>query len=93
MRRLTALILILLLCGCAATATEEPQSDVLPETEEEVQEPVVEEERAEVITYAVEPFFCEDTALAEDGTELAAYRFDLPMLMGVWEDGTFIVEP
>lgn len=47
----------------------------------------------EPIRYQVELSTWTDTALAEDGTELAEYRFDLPVLTPVREDGTPVEEP
>ena len=91
MRTFIALALTLLLCGCAATAVVPVQNDAVPTAEEPApQEVLIPEERIE---YTVEQSTWTDTAAAEDGTELAAYRFDLPMLMAVREDGTVIVEP
>lgn len=94
MRKLIALILILLLSGCAAAAADdiinivpdEPVPETVPEAE-----PVLPEE--EEILYVVESSEWTDEALAEDGTQLAVYRFELPMLQAVKGDGTVITEP
>lgn len=89
MRKLIAFISTLLLCGCAATAMVNVQNDPLPtETRVQQAETLVEE----VIRYTVETVTWTDTATAEDDTELAAYRFDLPVLTPIREDGTAIVE-
>ena len=91
MRTFIALALTLLLCGCVATAVVPVQNDAVPTVEEPApQETLILEERIE---YAVEQSTWRDTAAAEDGTELAAYRFDLPVLTVVREDGTAITEP
>lgn len=89
MRKLTALILILLLCGCAATAVvsvpEPPVQEELP--------PVEGLPSQEVISYTVGMSVWTDEALTEDSTQLATYTFVLPELRAVREDGTVIVEP
>ena len=89
MRKLTALILILLLCGCAATAVvsvpEPPVQEELP--------PVEILPSQEVISYTVGMSVWTDEALTEDSTQLATYTFVLPELRAVREDGTVIVEP
>ena len=89
MRKLTALILILLLCGCAATAVvsvpEPPVQEELP--------PVEVLPSQEVISYTVGMSVWTDEALTEDSTQLATYTFVLPELRAVREDGTVIVEP
>lgn len=89
MRKLTALMLILLLCGCAATA-------VVSAPEPTVQEELPSVEilpSQEVISYTVGMSVWTDEALAEDGTQLATYAFMLPELRAVREDGAVIVEP
>lgn len=88
MRTLIALILTLLLCGCAATAMVNMQNEPAPAAEEPV-----ESLQEEVIRYTMVTATWKDTAAAEDGTELAAYRFELPVLTPVREDGTAIMEP
>ena len=89
MRKLTALILILLLCGCAATAVvsvpEPPVQEELP--------PVEVLPSQEVISYTGGMSVWTDEALTEDSTQLATYTFVLPELRAVREDGTVIVEP
>lgn len=88
MRKLLALILILLLCGCAATAVVNAPD--LPVPKEELPEELL--PLQEEICYTVETSVWTDEALAEDGTQLAGYRFDLPELKAVREDGTPITE-
>lgn len=90
MRTFIALILTLLLCGCAATALVDVQDDMLVVEEAESQTELISEEE---IRYEVELSTWTDTALAEDGTELAVYRFDLPVLTLTREDGSLIEEP
>lgn len=82
-------MLTLLLCGCAATAMVNVQSEPAAEDVEPQAELAAEEQ----INYTVELSTWTDTAVAEDGTELAVYRFDLPVLAPVREDGTVIKEP
>ena len=79
MRTLIALMLTLLLCGCAATAMVNVQSEPAAEDVEPQAELAAEEQ----INYTVELSTWTDTAVAEDGTELAVYRFDLPVLAPV----------
>ena len=91
MRTFIALILTLLLCGCAATALVNVQNETAPVAVETApQETLTPEEQ---IAYTVDLYTWTDTAAAENGTELATYRFDLPVLTAVREDGTVIVEP
>lgn len=95
MRRLTALILLLLLTACSAAApagTAPPQanSDMLTMIE---QSPLPQVEEEIVLSYRLEKTISEDTAETEDGIPLASYRFDLPVLQVVREDGTVVETP
>lgn len=88
MRKLTVLILILLLCGCAATAVVNAPAVPSAETEPAA-EPVLPEE----IRYRVDTASHTKEVFAADGTSLARYRFDLPELKVVREDKTTVTEP
>jgi hypothetical protein len=85
-------MLVLLLCGCGAAENanvpEEPAVDETIETEDVVQPP-----QETKFSYAVSTATWSDEVYAEDGTLLAAYRFALPELKAVREDGTPIAEP
>lgn len=95
MRKLIALILILLLCGCAAAPAAQVDDSPLPEEKvpspAPVVEPVLPEE--ERIDFVVGTTVYSDEALAEDGTLLATYTFKLPELKAVRADGTVITGP
>ena len=94
MRKLIALILILLLCGCAATAEGNIVDTPMPEEEKPEPPPAAESvPEEEAIRYTVSTTAWSDEACAEDGTVLAMYRFDLPELKAVREDGMPITEP
>ena len=93
MRKLIALMLILLLSGCAAAAVDDVINNAPEEPVQElVPEPEVVLPEEEKILYVVESSEWTDEALAEDGTRLATYWFDLPVLQAVKEDGTVITE-
>ena len=87
MRTLIALLLTLLLTGCgAATMTMVTGSPPPAASDPELEE-------SETVRYEVELAQWSDEAKAEDGTLLASYTFQLPVLTAVREDGTVIVEP
>ncbi len=86
MRTLIALLMTLLLTDCGAAAMtmvtgSQPPAASAPETE-----------AAEVVRFEVEKQLWSDEAETEDGTLLAAYTFQLPVLTAVREDGTPITE-
>ena len=86
MRTLIALLMTLLLIGCGASAMtmvtgSQPPTASAPEVE-----------TTEVIRFEVEKRLWSDEANAEDGTTLASYTFQLPVLTAVREDGTPITE-
>lgn len=86
MRTLIALLMTLLLTGCgAATMTmvagSPPPAASAPEAE-----------TSEAVRYTVELAEWSDEARAEDGTTLASYVFQLPVLTAVRADGTPITE-
>lgn len=89
MRKLLSLIWIFVLCGCAATAVVNAPNLPVPEAESPVELLILDEQ----VSYQVETAVWTDEALAGDGTRLAAYRFNLPELKAVREDGTVIAEP
>ena len=85
MRTLIALLLTLLLTGCGASAMtmvtgSPPPSAPAPE------------ENGGTVRYEVEVAQWSDEAQAEDGTTLASYTFQLPVLTAVREDGTPITD-
>ena len=86
MRTLIALLMTLLLTGCGASAMtmvtgSQPPAASAPEVE-----------TTEAIRFEVEKQLWSDEANAEDGTTLASYTFQLPVLTAVREDGTSISE-
>ena len=86
MRTLIALLMTLLLTGCGASAMtmvtgSQPPTASAPEVE-----------TTEAIRFEVEKQLWSDEANAEDGTTLASYTFQLPVLTAVREDGTSINE-
>lgn len=91
MRKLTVLILLLmLLTSCGAAPEAAPQQvnhDALP-----APVPAAAPVREEVLCYEVETEVYEDSAEAEDGTPLAGYRFTLPRLTVLHEDGSPVEE-
>ena len=86
MRTLIALLMTLLLTGCGASAMtmvtgSQPPAASAPEVE-----------ATEAIRFEVEKQLWSDEAETEDGTTLASYTFQLPVLTAVREDGTPITE-
>lgn len=86
MRTLIALLMTLLLTGCGASAMtmvtgSQPPAASAPEAE-----------TSEAVRYTVELAEWSDEARAEDGTTLASYVFQLPVLTAVRADGTPITE-
>lgn len=87
MRTLIALLSTLcLLCGCAAGDSTGPAAELRTLT---AQPP----EGEEHFTYTTIWDTCSSTACSEDGTELATYRFELPVLLAVRGDESVVVEP
>ena len=91
MRKLIALMLVLLLCGCAAEKDTPVQEEPAPEETTEAEIVVPPQEAA--LSYTVSTTTWSDEVYAEDGTLLAAYRFVLPELKAVREDGVPVAEP
>ena len=91
MRKWIALMLLVLLCGCSSVAdTDIPEEPVTEEITES--EPVVQPPQEPELSYTVSTTTWSDEVHAEDGTLLAAYRFVLPELKVVREDGTLVAE-
>lgn len=86
---LIALLLIVsLLPACAVASMAEVEDDALLPDPAQMVPPV-----QEVINYTVDFGVWEDEAQAGDGTTLASYRFQLPVLAVCREDGTAIEKP
>ena len=86
MRTLIALLMTLLLTGCGAASMTMVTGSPPPAVS------APELEVSETVRYTVELVAWSDEALAEDGTQLASYTFQLPVLTAVREDGTPITE-
>lgn len=86
MRTLIALLLTLLLTGCGAATMTMVTGSPPPAASNSEPEP------SGVIRYEVELAEWSDKAQAEDGTTLASYTFQLPVLTAVREDGTPITD-
>ena len=86
MRTLIALLMTLLLTGCGAATMTMVTGSPLPAASNPEPEP------SGVIRYEVELSERSDHAQAEDGTALASYTFQLPVLTAVREDGTPITD-
>ena len=83
-KRMIPLVLAALLvpAGCGAQP-----GDVVPQQTLQPATPIQEE-----LTYQVTARLWEDAALAEDGTMLASYSFDLPEMTVLGEDGAAVTE-
>jgi len=86
MRTLIALMLALLLTGCAATSMIQANKDAAPVSG------FLAEAQEKRIHYTVEIGEWCNEAQTEDGIPLAGYVFHLPVLMPVREDGTAVEE-
>ena len=91
MRKLIVLMLVLLLCGCAAEKDVPVQEETAPEEMTEAESVVPPQETK--LSYTVSTTTWSDEVYAEDGTLLADYRFALPELKAVREDGVPVAEP
>lgn len=90
MKRLLALVLVLLLTGCGTASAPEPPQVNSPPPPVTGQPALPEPE--ETFCYQVESYVSENAVFSDDGTPLAAYHFDLPALSVLREDGTVIEE-
>lgn len=87
MRR--AIIVLLMLGMLTACAGQAPGSVSTEELTPSIQESTVLSEAApQTVTFQVKTEVYEDTALADDGTELVTCRFEYPVLRACWRDGT-----
>lgn len=91
MEAIIALLLVIsTLTACAGKAPGQSQSS---EERAPLQENVVMSEAApENLNYQVDVVVYEDSATAEDGTELATCRFEYPVMTVCWPDGTPLEE-
>lgn len=85
-RAIIALLMLGMLTACAGQA---PGSVSTEELTPSIQESTVLSEAApQTVTFQVKTEVYEDTALADDGTELVTCRFEYPVLSASWRDGT-----
>lgn len=87
MRTLIALMMTLLLTGCAAASMVQVNN-----TAQTAAEPTVESAADQELRYTVTTGQWSDEAWTEDGIPLARYVFELPCLTAVREDGTAVTE-
>lgn len=87
MRTVLALMMTLLLTGCAAASMTMVENDPRPAEEALV------EAQEETVRYTVTIGEWSDEAQTEEGIPLAGYVFRLPVLTSVREDGTVIETP
>lgn len=85
MRVLIVFLMSLILTACSAAPAAKPEQDVPPP---ETEETVLPEESGETLRYETEMTCMEDALLAEDGTPLLTYAFQIPLLTVCREDGT-----
>ena len=85
-RAIIALLMLGMLTACAGQA---PGSVSTEELTPSIQESTVLSEAApQTVTFQVKTEVYQDTALADDGTELVTCRFEYPVLSASWRDGT-----
>ncbi len=87
-RILVFALAILMLTACSAAPPEVPveAAAAVPPVVTQAVQPLQEE----ILSFEVKTEVYEETAEAEDGTVLAAYRFDLPFLQVLREDGSVV---
>ena len=90
---MTMLIALVLTVGLLTSCSSAPLTDVKNAPAPRTPAPITETAPREDIGYRVTVELWEDTALAEDGTELVSYSFELPALSACREDGSVIEEP
>ena len=91
MEAIIALLLVIsTLTACAGKA---PAANQAAEETTPLQEHATLSEAApEALSYQVDLVTYEDTALADDGTELVTCRFQYPVMTVQWQDGTLLEE-
>ena len=91
MEAIIALLLVIsTLTACAGKAPDQSQPSEEPAHLQENE--VVSEAAPENLDYRVDVEVYENTAAAEDGTELATCRFEYPVMTVCWPDGTPLEE-
>ena len=87
MEAIIALLLVIsTLTACAGKAPDTlPMEDLEPSLEEDA---LVAEAAPGTLAFQIEMAVYEDSALFEDGTELAVCRFEYPVMTPCWKDGT-----
>lgn len=85
---ITLILAVAMLAGCSGG----PITNVQDAQTEFSAPAVILENRQEPITYTVEFETLEDSVIAEDGVELANYRFQIPKLTASREDGSVITQ-
>lgn len=89
---MTTLLALLLAMSMLAGCSSAPITDVKNAPAEIAAPALALEMELKTLTYGVELQTVEDSALAEDGTELAHYRFQLPVLSAYRKDGSRVVQ-
>lgn len=85
----TIIALLLVIGTLTACAGKAPTASQITEAITPLEENVLHSEAApETLTYQVDLATYEDTALANDGTELVTCRFQYPVMTVKWQDGT-----
>lgn len=87
METIIALLLVIsTLTACAGrTPDTVPMVDLKPPLEEDA---LVSEAAPNTLTFQIDVAVYEDTALYDDGTELAVCSFEYPVMTACWKDGT-----
>lgn len=93
MKKLLALLLALLLAGCAAAPAAPEENNLQPQAMPEVQK-MAKQSQAETLSvrYEAETVLYSGTECAKDGTKLVNYTLQVPMLRVRLEDGSLLTE-
>ena len=90
---MSMLIALVLTVGLLTSCSSAPLTDVKNAPAPTTPVPVTETLPDAPVDYRVTVELWEDTVRADDGTELARYTFQLPVLSAYREDGSLIEEP